>query len=352
MLWPSLLSIERSLLGGESNPVSEVVLNAETPLASDQISVPAHISALIAQRVRSGRVPRGNMLQPGQIVSALPHSFGKEIQPEIPMLLLLDRRNQKDGTWSAWPVSAETDYAGWYDLVLTEDDNLDSAAGMVQAWNSIDFRVPDDAALIGLLSQERLVAVRLLADEAKDQKRVTEKSRPGHIALRRLSNQIWALTGSPVGLDDPRVGYRQIYRKAAFALSLCTTCAPDSQTPLLTLLVNSIVAFAAEVGMALSPINWLADAMGESDTLPAWQIGDHLEATLLPAGNGAVELRVRLLNEVRTVISLCQGELLLESEILNKSKDEASFTLTEEGDMSLIIVIGSTQPLIWQLKSR
>jgi phosphatidylserine/phosphatidylglycerophosphate/cardiolipin synthase-like enzyme len=340
------------MLGGGTIPSSEIVLNDEIPLALEDTSVPAHIAALIAQRVRSGRVSRGNMLQPGQIVSVLPHYFSKEIQPEMPMLLLLSRRNQKDGTWSAWPVSAETDYAGWYDLVLTEDDNLDPAAGMVQAWNGIDFRVPDDAALIGLLSQERLVAVRLLADEAKDQKHVTEKSRPGHIALRRLGNQIWALTGSPVGLDDPRVDYRQIYRKAALSLSLCTTYAADVQTPLMTLLLNSIVAFAAEAGIALSPINWLADAMGESNAPSAWQLGDQLEATLLPAGNGTVELRVRLICEEKTVISLHQRGLLLEREILSKPKDEVSFTLTDEGDMSLTIAAGSAQPLTWQLKSR
>ncbi|SDI75023.1 hypothetical protein [Propionivibrio dicarboxylicus] len=346
-VWPSLASIARQL------HASDDVID-DTPfvelLPFDDIDLPPHIAALIEQRVASQQRPQGNALQPGQLVSVPPSAFPPDRRPAVPVLLALDREDYRHGTWHAWVVAGEADYAGWHDLVVPAEEGLDPAAAMIQAWNAIELRIPVEAIPMGRLSIESLSAARLLAADAVERCPATASPRPGHIALRPVGDHCWALTGTPVAAKDPRTVYRAMYRKMITALSREAQSA--RQQPLLAGLVASIERFVHELGKSLEPVRWLPDAMGDESEMRAWRIDELFEVALLPVADKAVELRVRLLRNDTAMIALYQQDLLLETEKLSGPEDEAALTLTDDETMAVTIAIGYHAPLIWHIRRR
>lgn len=356
-LWPSLATIDQQLFGLWSEADASV-LSEISPASNEAIetsrdvdhSVPPFIADVIARRARAAAKPRGNDLYPGRFLAVPPEVFPQDAAPEVPIVILLDHEDARNGVWQAWIVSSETDYAGWHDLVIDEDDKLDPALGMVQAWNSLSLRVPEAATPMGALPHDRLAVVRLLGHEAAQASRVAERPRPGNVAVRRIGASAWGTTGTPVGNDDPRGSYRMLYRRVAKRLS--EACNGELHNDFLQSLLDSLFAFARDAGLTLTPTKWIPDAMGEDGDLEAWRIGGNLEAALIPATSTAVNLRFRVVRCCKVKIALVQDESVLEQEVLSEPTAEVAFTITPGAHMTLRIAIDGEADQLWQLGRR
>lgn len=352
-LHPSLDSIQASLSGRNEGSVADAPDMMHSPyseparVSTDDNAIPPFIMELIARRARAGLQPRGISLHPGRIISVPPEYFGDDEQPEDPVMILLDHENSQHGLWHGWIVASETDYAGWNDLVLDEEDNLDPAIGLVQTWNNVTLKVPESAISLGALTHNRLATVRILAHEAKLGTRVAEPARPGHVAVRRIGTNLWGTTGSPVGYNDPRQPYRALYHRLATRLS--KSFQATSRNFLLERLLSSFLAFAVDVGLLTTPINWVPDAMGKNVDTTAWQLDDKLEAAFLPATPDAINLRFRLVRPAHAVITLARRGQMIERETLEDVETEVAFTITEADEMTLNIQVDGMPDRIWHL---
>lgn len=351
-LHPSLDSIRAALSGRNEDLPSNVPDTLQPPhepagISPDDNAIPPFIAELIARRARAGLQPRGISLHPGRIIAIPPECFGVEEPPEDPVMILLDHEDPRHGLWHGWIVASEADYAGWNDLVIDEEDNLDPAIGLVQAWNEVTLKVPESAISLGALAHDRLAAVRLLAHEAQLGTRTTEPSRPGYIAVRRIGPSLWGTTGSPVGHNDQRQAYRALYRRLAERLSQSFQAA--NRNSLLENLIGSFLVFAGSAGLLANPTHWIPDAMGEGENATAWQLDDNLEAAFLPATTDAINLRFRLLRPTRAVLTLARHGHLLERETLDHIEAEAAFTITAEEGMTLAIQLDGMPDRIWHL---
>ncbi|MBV5332043.1 hypothetical protein JZU54_00285, partial [bacterium] len=66
------------------------------------------------------------------------------------MYVLLDSSTEVPVIWHGWLVSAETDYAGWWDFVLQEQDApFDPEAAMVHLWNPVQLYLPMASRVVG-----------------------------------------------------------------------------------------------------------------------------------------------------------------------------------------------------------
>ena len=354
-LWPSLATIDQQLFGCRNEAEANVPSSEISPLSDEAIetpgeidhSVPPFIAEMIARRARAAARPRGNDLYPGRILAIPPEVFPQDAGPEVPIMILLDHEDAQQGIWLAWVVSSETDYAGWQDLVIDEEDNLDPAIGIVQAWNPLSLRIPEAATPMGALPHDRLAVVRLLAHEAAQGIGVTERARPGHVAVRRIGANAWGTTGTPIDRDDPRRSYRMLYRRIARRLT--EACNGTLKNEFLQSLVDSLFAFARNAGLALAPAQWIPDAMGYDNNLEAWRIGENLEAAFIPATHTAVNLRFRVLKSCEVKIALVQRESVLEQEVLSEPAVEVAFTITPGADMALRIATEGEPDRLWQL---
>jgi hypothetical protein len=142
--------------------------SADEELAA-HASLPEGIQDLIRRRVAAtDRSPPLPLPAPGQIVSAekivTPRPGQLDAIMLVPLCVLLDAPAEVPAVWHGWLVSAETDYAGWWDFVLQEQDApFDPEAAMVQLWNPVRLYLPMAARVVGSLSPARLQAVRSLA---------------------------------------------------------------------------------------------------------------------------------------------------------------------------------------------
>jgi hypothetical protein len=139
----------------------------------------------------------------------------------VPLHVLLDAPAEAPAVWHGWLVSAETEYAGWWDFVLQEQDApFDPEAAMVQLWNPCVFTCRWRRALSGNLSPARLQAVRsLAADFAVAEAPADIAAWPGRVASRTTSAGLRVTTGSPLGNEhDARHRYQQLYFEAAEAV--------------------------------------------------------------------------------------------------------------------------------------
>lgn len=138
-----------------------------------------------------------------------------------PLAALLSEPTEIPEIWYGWLVASETDYAGYWDLLLgPEDQPCDPLAGMVQVWNPVHVYLPSVSGVLAELGSERLDAVRALALECltADEPDPAE-ARPGGVLSRVVSGHA-VRTGTPLGEEtgDPRWRYQALYGEVALAL--------------------------------------------------------------------------------------------------------------------------------------
>lgn len=347
MLWPSLAAIRTNLSGLSVASIEGQDYTRESFSAPKTVELPSHIATLIKRKVASRASPQGNSLRPGQIFAIPPSTFPDGYRPQNAQFIALDFEDHRTGKWTVWAISPETDYAGWHDLVIPEEDNLDPAIGMVQCWNKSVLSIPIDAIPMGILTSDRLLAARALASDWDGNCVVRERVRPGHIALRNISGSIWALTGSPLGPGDSRIEYRQLYREVMIHLARFQSIEEENQ--LLSKMLASLRAFATDFGFHLQPTPWIIEAMGTDKPAEAWRLGDVADISLRVLTTKAVELRIRSKLSLPLKISLLHNGLLADTETLRSSDEEASFVITDDGTHGLQFSIGEAAPRLWNL---
>ncbi len=184
--------------------------------------LPDRIRDLIRRRVAATPLASLALPVPGQIVRVdkivTPRPAQLDAIMRVPLHVLLDAPAEAPAVWHGWLVSGETDYAGWWDFVLQEQDApFDPEAAMVQLWNPVRLYLPMAARVVGRLSSARLQSVRsLAADFAVAEAPANIAAWPGRVASRATSAGLRVTTGSPLGSEhDARHRYQQLYFEAA-----------------------------------------------------------------------------------------------------------------------------------------
>ena len=192
---------------------------------SAQLPMPAYLRDLIDRRVAAYALAYERIPVPGQIVRVerlvTPRPDQLDAVLMAPIHVLLVAPAEAEDIWHGWLVSGETDYAGWWDFVLQEQDlPFDPEASMVQLWNPVRLYLPQAARVVGRLSLARLQAVRSLAsDFATSAPPPDVASWPGRVANRTTNGGLAVVTGSPLGgRHDLRHQYQEIYFEAAEAV--------------------------------------------------------------------------------------------------------------------------------------
>jgi hypothetical protein len=125
--------------------------------------------------------------------------------------------------WSGFLVSPECDWASAFDVLLEPtDEPFDPLCGMVQCWNpiTINARSQQNAQVLGELSNARLQTMLAAAIDATQSLRNVDRSSPGFIGLRSLSNGQPVLTGGGLEDNDVRIEFQTLYRGLGKAISV------------------------------------------------------------------------------------------------------------------------------------
>jgi len=137
--------------------------------------------------------------------------------------VLLDRQLAPGGEWRGFVAASESDWAGAHDVLLEPDDEpFEPLFGMIQAWNPVTLRPAPQwlARVQAELSATRLAAIRAVHEEYAAGTGPDIAPEPGRVALRGTGQGDFSvLTGTPLGPQDVRSGYQQIYRAAAAQLA-------------------------------------------------------------------------------------------------------------------------------------
>ncbi len=235
-------------------------------------NIPNHIQDFIKRRVAASSLHSLSPPAAGQIVSV-----EEIITPKIgqldavmltPLYVLLDAQSETSNIWHGWLVSAETDYAGWWDFVLQEQDApFDPEAAMVQVWNPVRLYLPMLKRVVGRLTPFRLQTVRaLVADFLLTTPPADIPAWPGRVASRTTSSGLTVTTGGPLGnISDDRHRYQSIYFEAAEAIReparlaiIALSKIPENKVGAL---LNRLVVAAGKIAEVLIPEPRVAIAM-------------------------------------------------------------------------------------------
>jgi hypothetical protein len=271
-------------------------------------NVPKHILELIRRRTDSLPLSVTSIPAPGQIVLVenivTPRTGQMDAILMAPLHVLLDAPAEVPAVWHGWLVSGETEYAGWWDFVLQEEDApFDPEAAMVQLWNPVRIYLPMAKRVVGILSPARLQAVRAQAAEFVSGDVPTGiVPWPGRVAMRATTSGLRVVTGSPLGnAADVRHRYQTVYFEAAEAvreparLALRAMAAiPATRTGAF---LSRLISAAGKLTESLVPEPRVAVAMGaEGDTeVPdlSWRDIARLRiAALEPDGSGSLDVTV------------------------------------------------------------
>jgi hypothetical protein len=240
-----------------------------------------------------------------------------------PLAVLLDEPDPEDPdgqVWSGWMVSPETEYRGYWDLLLgPEDEPCDPLAGMVQAWNPVHIYLPSTGIVLGQLSAERLDAVRALFDELLGpDEQDPSLAQPGVTVTRKIQGGHEVRTGTPLGTEaDPRWGYADLFgriiaEKAVKQPARLAAARRGEKAAWIENLVDSLREGFASLGLALSPTDKperhrlaLPPAGGtllRAATLPS---GDLLDIAVVPSGESdRLRLRISSLSSLPLDVAL------------------------------------------------
>jgi hypothetical protein len=206
----------------------------------DDAPLPSFLEELIERRLAARNCYASSSIpNPGQILR-LDQIIGpdKNVVQDLssPLAVLIEKSAQTKNRWQGWMVASETDYAGYWDMLLEpEDEPFDPLAGLIQIWNPVQVYLPSEAPVLAELKPARLQAVRALAEEfATDPKLDASMNRPGHIAPRITVGNFSILTGTPLGNlnTDPRYRYKTLYQDAADMLQEVTLQSSHTQVNL------------------------------------------------------------------------------------------------------------------------
>ncbi|SEF26185.1 hypothetical protein ABL840_03955 [Variovorax sp. NFACC27] len=139
--------------------------------------------------------------------------------------VLLDRRVQGE-LWQGWMAAGEADWAGAFDVLLEpEDEPFEPAFGVIQAWNVLTLEPGPQlcARVLGEVTATRLAAVRAVHDEWAAHAAPAIAPEPGRIALRSVGGVFSVLSGTPLGPEDPRTEYQDLYRDVGLELGKALT---------------------------------------------------------------------------------------------------------------------------------
>ena len=217
-LWPPL-SLIRSALGrgdGELAAAGEAVVPIETAAG------PAHatdetllLPLLELARRREAVAERAFPARwaPGRLVSVLHQGR---------LLGVLLDKCLHDSLWRGWMAAGEADWASAYDVLLEPgDEPFEPMFGLIQTWNVLTLEQTPQlcARVLGEVSATRLAAIRAVHDEWAVQQPLPIEPEPGRIALRTAGGVFSVLSGTPLGVADPRAEYQSLYLAAAAQLA-------------------------------------------------------------------------------------------------------------------------------------
>ena len=140
--------------------------------------------------------------------------------------VLLDRCIHDD-LWQGWMAAGEADWAGAFDVLLEpEDEPFEPMFGVVQTWNVLTLEPSPQlcARVLGEVSATRLAAIRAVHDEWAAHTALAIAPEPGRIALRGAGGGVFSvLSGTPLGPEDPRTDYQDLYRDVGLELGTALT---------------------------------------------------------------------------------------------------------------------------------
>ena len=140
--------------------------------------------------------------------------------------VLLDRCIHDD-LWQGWMAAGEADWAGAFDVLLEpEDEPFEPMFGVIQTWNVITLEPSPQlcARVLGEISATRLAAIRAVHDEWAARAAPAIAPEPGRIALRGVGGGVFSvLSGTPLGPEDPRTDYQDLYRDVGLELGTALT---------------------------------------------------------------------------------------------------------------------------------
>lgn len=187
--------------------------------------LPDHLQDLIrrraaAQTLKFCKSPEsGQIVRVDKLVTPRPQQLDAVLM--APLYVLLDAPAESPELWHGWLAAGETDYAGWWDFVLQEQDApFDPEASVIQLWNPVRLYMPMAGPVVGCLTPARLQAVRsLAADFVVGDISTAVAPWPGRVAKRTTNRGLPVVTGSPLGDNhDLRHQYQKIYFEAAEAV--------------------------------------------------------------------------------------------------------------------------------------
>lgn len=325
-------------------------------------SMPEYIQSMISQRVAAQSLNLLTSIAPGQIVSVekivTPRAGQLDAIMMSPLYVLLDAQAETPSVWHGWLVSAETDYAGWWDFVLQEQDApFDPEAAMVQLWNPVRVYLPMAGRVKAQLSMARLQAVRSLAgDFITNDPPADVPSWPGRVASRTTSAGLRVVTGSPLESDgDARQHYQQIYFKAAEAVReparLALRALAEVPATQIGELLKRLIAAAGKASQYLLPQPHVAIAMSgdesSNDTDLLWPDIARLQILALMA-DGAGQMKVTSIGTEALTVEVLKGSELEEHVKIDVGGSE---TITwDEGSTQLRFITTSGKRLELSLK--
>lgn len=327
------------------------VLDEQAPPDLTVPAIPPLVAAMIAARVATAALKLSTAPRQGLILQ-----FGAGATDQDPAWALppcavvLSAPTPDPRVWDGYLMSAETDYATEWDLLLQdEDEPHDPTVQMIQAWNPVRVYCPAANLALGLLSPARLAALRELVADLARQAHTRVEPRPGELVLRSIGHDHLILTGTPLlddGQADPRRDYQGLYQSVAARLTTLTPwILSATQAPAWWQRVLAALRDAAEQWqVALSPVPVLAMGPGSGpapapDTRPdTLRLGDALDLQLiLGAGGESVQIHATLLpGHAPVSLALLESDGLVAQQ-LRLDAQRASGDLWAEGGLTLTV---------------
>lgn len=411
-LWPPIDSIERQLYGpsegivrrwiDDSSDLDDEILAqlSNNPLAMEQREaylsarkvgglesidpgtiqprkMPSELLSLIQRRQKSAKHNYSPTPLPGQIrliESLIGPDGATGIDLAYPLAFLLLEPAENPSVWYGYAVSGETDYAGYWDMLLEDevDTPFDPMAGMIQVWNpTYLYLTRSTERILAQLSDRRLQALQSIAREyLVGEETDPADADPGVHSVRWIDGHR-VLTGSPLGgLDDPRVRYQQLYHATFETVSAIARNIIDAQLAekrtdilgteresLLGQLGNNIRHWADKLKLTWEPAPELALAMSSDQVSESrFCLQDQLIFQFVEREvreDFLIEVHVTLIGEAPIRITPIENNVELPGYELTQESPHSivTFSITDQGeiavssgDLSLVIPITPLNP--------
>ena len=333
----------------------ETTFENALPPAVQPVEMPARLRELIERRVTARRHAFSPKPRAGQILrveqpvgpqGALNWDMG------CPLAVLIAEPLEHPEVWYGWLVSHETDYAGYWDLLLEEEDEpYDPSAKMIQVWNPVQVYLPSTSIVLAELPPARLATLySLVADFVAAPTPDPVLARPGSLVERLTQDGRRVMTGTPLrGPDDPRWRYQELYFAAADMLkeparmALAAVIEEPPQPTILERLLETLRRAAATWQLPLEPEPEPVFLGPETaSSTPTQRLGDLLRIQLFPDPQAkSVRVFVALQGETPLVVKVFKGDRERQQRPLTSTDSKADFFI--ELGLGLALVVADTQ---------